>query len=108
MELHAHQKRVVRTTSSGGVAGRLLTESGMHHELQWCGFDPHQKESSLHRKVSSSQVVTIGDGLETHIVGLMELDGDHNGHYDHQQFTSSRGLPHYIPSPSTMTLERDK
>ncbi|KAK9169134.1 hypothetical protein Syun_001274 [Stephania yunnanensis] len=56
----------------------------MCHELQWCGYDPTKK------RVSSSQVVTIDDGLKTLTIGLMELGGGHNSHCDHQWFTSLR------------------
>ncbi|KAK9088924.1 hypothetical protein Scep_028006 [Stephania cephalantha] len=88
---YAHQKRVVRTTSSDGVAVCPPKESCLRHELQWCGYDPTKKKSDLHCEISNLQVVTIDDVSKTLTVGLVELDGGHNGHYDHQWFTSPRG-----------------
>ncbi|KAK9089198.1 hypothetical protein Scep_028280 [Stephania cephalantha] len=46
-------------------------------------FTIPQKKSGLLYKISSSQVVTIGFGLEIFSVGLMELGGGCNGYCDH-------------------------
>ncbi|KAK9115030.1 hypothetical protein Syun_021827 [Stephania yunnanensis] len=72
----AHQKKVIRATNCSDVVTIPQKKIGPHHEI------------------SSSQVVTIGDGLETLTIGLMELGGGHNGHYDHQWFKSPRGYLH--------------
>ncbi|KAK9098690.1 hypothetical protein Syun_025735 [Stephania yunnanensis] len=69
---YAHKKRVVRITSSGGVAVAYQERVVDTTNCSGVAMIP-LKESGLHHKISSSQVVIISDGLETLIVGLMEL-----------------------------------